>query len=138
MVTWDDTFENYAVDGSSADFAYNNQGLLSEIIYKYPAGYVPAENDYNIINILYDAQNVLQKITTRLGDGSIETIQFNKTLLSSGNYQLSWIETDPSLPDDSFPRKAVFNADGKNIINIIEHLFVSDTTPTGEIFLQML
>lgn len=106
--------------------------MLSNVVYKYPAGYIPAEYDYNTIDIAYDAENVVKKITTKLGDGSVETIVFSKTMLSAGNYQVSWEETELALPGDRFPRKAVFNADGKNIINIREHLFVSDTTPTGD------
>jgi len=129
-LTWDDASDNYVVDGTSAEFAYNNKGLLSRVVYKYPADYTPADYDYKTVGILYDAENILQKITTELGDGNIESLQFNKTMLPSGNYQLSWEETDPALPDETFPRKIIFNADGKSIIVILEHLF----KPAGENF----
>lgn len=132
LITWNDDFNNYVADNTAAEFVYNNKGLLSHVGYKYPAGYTPISEDCNTIDIVYDAENVLQKITASLSDGSIEIVEFSKTALSSGNYQISWEETSSGLPGEKFPRKAVFNADDKNIFNIQERLSVIDTTPSGD------
>src|SRR5258705_92987 len=76
---------------------------------------------------------VLQKITIKYGDGSITTRNYVKTMLSSGNYQLTWDETDPALPpDDRLLRRAVFNASGKNIINVVEHSYVATISAAGD------
>jgi hypothetical protein len=129
-LTWDDPSESYFPDGSQLELSYNAAGLLVHVAYKYPLGYTQWEYDYNIIDITYDADKILQSITTKYSNGSIESKVFSKTRLSSGNYQLTWDETN--LPDDKIFRKAVFDAEGKTIVNIIENSFIAETSPTGD------
>ncbi|MEI9910436.1 MAG: hypothetical protein WDO71_12670 [Bacteroidota bacterium] len=85
-----------------AEFSYNDKWLLSHAMYIYPAGYIPQAWDYTTIDIEYDAQKVVQKITVRYGDGSSEIKVYNKIPLPGGNYQLSWDESDPGSPMTRF------------------------------------
>jgi hypothetical protein len=132
-LTWHDpSGSDYYPDGTIADFSYNDKWLLSHVDYIYPAGYVADAFDYSTFDILYDAQKVLQKITTKYGDGSDETKTYTKTTLASGNYQLSWDESDPATPGYKSLRRAVFNADGKNSINVFDRSFVAEISPAGD------
>ncbi len=131
-LTWNDPSENEYPDGTMAEFSYNDKWLLSHAMYIYPAGYIPQAWDYTTIDIEYDAQKVVQKITVRYGDGSSEIKVYNKIPLPGGNYQLSWDESDPGSPDDQVLRRAVFNADGNNITSIVDHSYIAETTPAGD------
>lgn len=131
ILTWYDRSGSWYADGTSAELSYTNKGLLYHVAYKYPLGFTPWDYDYNTIDIVYDPENVLQKITVKYSNGSIESKLFTKAILSGGKYQLSWDESN-SGPDDIVLRRAVFDAAGKNIINATEHSFIAETSPAGD------
>ena len=128
-LTWNDPSSSNIQDGTIAEFSYNNNWMISHAQYIYPAGYLPQAGEYTTIDILYDAEKTLQKITVNYGDGSSESKVYSKTLLPSGNYRLSWDESDPGYP---FFRRAEFNADGRNITSIVDYSYVAETTPAGD------
>ncbi len=131
-LTWNDPSSSQVPDGTAAEFSYNSDWLITHAAYTYPAGYIPDASDYTAIDIVYDATRTLKQITVNYGDGSTETKVYTMTSLSSGNYQLSWDESDPGTPDDRVLRRAIFNAAGKNVVNVVEHSFVADVSPAGD------
>jgi hypothetical protein len=131
-LTWNDPTASNFPDGTMAELSYNSNWMISHAKYIYPAGYTPQAWDYNTIDVVYDAEKILQKITVNYSDGSVESKVYTKTSLASGNYQLSWDESNQGLPDDRVLRRAVFNADGKNIISVVEHSFIAATSPGGD------
>ena len=118
-------------DGTVAELSYNSDWMISHAKYTYPAGYTPQAGDYNTVDVVYDAEKILQRITVNYSDGSVETKIYTKTSLTSGNYQLSWDESASGFPNDNLLRRAVFNTAGKNIINVVEHSFIAATSPGG-------
>jgi hypothetical protein len=128
-ITWTDATDSVFVNESGAELSYNDKWLLTRATYIYPLGYIPQAWDYTTIDIVYDAQKVLQKITVNYGDGSFESKVYTKAMLASGKYQLSWVERDPANP---LFRRATFNADGRNITNVVEYSVVAETTPAGD------
>ena len=128
------SWENYSGDipeNLKEELSYNNQNLLSRIEYKYPAGYRPADNDYSAIEISYDAGNVLKKSVVNFANGSSEARTFNKKFLSSGNYQLEWLERPLTTGSDKTKRSAIFDSKGKNIIRVTEFSYPRVVTGTG-------
>jgi hypothetical protein len=122
IITWITPVDNYPVTGTRAEFIYNAKGLISDIVYTYPVGYIPQAYDYTEINFTYDAENILQKIVAQDGDGTIESGTFTRTKLSSGNYQLTWSDVAGDDEDSTF-RRAEFDKDGKAIISYIEYFY---------------
>ncbi len=120
-ITWRDENGDYVPDGSKVELSYNTKGHLVNASYHYPVGYVPWDFDYNTINIEYDGNNVLQKVIVKYMGGSQESAAFNKTVLADNGYQLAWTET--MLEDDSIFRKAIFDKEGKAVLNHIEHYY---------------
>jgi hypothetical protein len=80
------------------EYSYNSSGLLVHFEQSGDTSAV-ASIDYT-----YDASNILK--TASVNDkpgGNSYVYSINKTLLSSGNYQLSWLDTDPAvLPDSNY------------------------------------
>ena len=137
-ITWNDPSENYIADGSTVKLSYNTKGLLTRAEYNYPAGYVPWEYDYNTIDLAYDAGNVLQNITVKYSNASIESIAFTKTTPIAGKYQLTWDQSDLSTPGDKLIRRAVFDDKGKNIINVVDHSYLVTDSNGDEIFTNFI
>jgi hypothetical protein len=115
ILTWNDPSGEFPA-GSSAELNYNGKGLLSHIAYKYSNGYTPDDEDKSAVDLIYDADNVLQKITVKLYGGKSETTLFQKTILPANKYQLDWTEPLAFFSsNDSARLQAIFDIDGKCI-----------------------
>src|SRR5687768_13545862 len=115
ILTWNDPSGEFPA-GSSAELNYNGKGLLSHIAYKYSNSYTPDDEDKSAVDLIYDEDKVLQKITVKLYGGKTATTLFQKTMLAAGKYQLDWDE--PLFifsANDSAQLQAVFDIDGKCI-----------------------
>jgi hypothetical protein len=94
----------------SADLNYNNQLLLSHISYNYEN---QKSDDPSGVDIDYDAENVIQKIVIKHSNGKNTTVNFHKTMLNGGKYQLDWVDHyDYNGADDSIIHQSTYNSDG--------------------------
>jgi hypothetical protein len=118
-ILWRDENENFIADGSRVVLSYNEKGLLVKATYNYPPGYIPWDFDYDIIDLSYDAEDVLQNITTRYSNGSEESVAFTKTTHPGGEYQLTWHEESSDTGDSTF-RRVEFDKQGNAFINYAE------------------
>lgn len=138
-LAWTDTYSDGVIFGdqsayhnTKAELSYNTTGLLSRVVYTYPASYVPFEYDYDIIDIAYDPDNIVQNIATKYKGGATVLTTMNKTALPSGGYELKWTISEPDFPDNITHRTAVFSNKGKNIVSVDDYRFM-DTSPNGNI-----
>jgi hypothetical protein len=97
---------------------------LVNATYNYPPGYIPWDFDYDIIDLSYDADDVLQNITTRYSNGSEESVAFTKTTHPGGEYRLTWHERSSDTGDSTF-RKVEFDKQGNAFINYAENFYYS-------------
>ena len=104
----------------SDEYRYNSAGLLVHFESSGDTTSV-ASIDYT-----YDASNILKTATVNEGpNGNIYTYSIIKTLLSSGNYQLSWLEPDQGgMPDSNY---YFLNFDGKGKLLSYYDASTSDT-----------
>jgi hypothetical protein len=86
---YDFNYPNFSSTLQSADLNYNNKLLLSHVSYNYKKH---KSEDRSEIDINYDAENILQKIVIKYFNGKNTTINFYKTILGGGKYQLDWVE----------------------------------------------
>jgi hypothetical protein len=106
------TITSVGVDGSDKqEFTYNSKGLLSEL---HETGDADNSADYRI-NYTYDESGILKSVkgTGGTDDDNFE-ISIDKTLLSSGDYQLEWDEPSVSYnPDTHEHYMAIFDGEGR-------------------------
>jgi len=89
------------------EYSYNSAGLL--VHFKSNDPQAVASIDYT-----YDALNILKTASVNDGPaGNSYVYSINKTVLPSGNYQLSWLDTDPGVLPDSNYYFANFDSKGK-------------------------
>ena len=138
ILNWTDTYSNPVYPGdqseynnTKAELSYNSKGLLSGVVYTYPASYVPFDYDYDKIDIRYDNNNIVQEIIVKYIPGITLSSIINKTMLPGGRYKLEWSISDPNISDDIYYRTAVFSSDGKNILNVMDHR-LNETSPSGD------
>lgn len=130
LITWNSTTSTDIPDGMTEEIGYNANWMVTHGVFTYPSGYTPGISDFTTVDVEYDAQKILKKITTKYADGTTDVRNYTKFMLSGGNYQLSWDETNPAdLLIISSLRRAVFNADGKNIISISDESFDTGSSP---------
>lgn len=131
LIIWNSTTSTDMPDGMSEEISYNADWMVTRGVFTYPSGYTPGISDFATVDVEYDGQKILKKITTKYADGATDFRIFTKTMLSGGNYQLSWDETNPADPYYiASLRRAVFNAEGKNIISISDQSFGAGTSPS--------
>jgi hypothetical protein len=128
-ITWKNNNDDFVANGAKAELSYNVKGLLTRTQYTYPPGYVPWDFDYNTIDLAYDNDNVLQKVTSKYMDGEIEEFIFTKIAHPGGGYRLTW-NSGEANPDDSTIRRVEFDKNGNAITSYTEnHFYPSPGNP---------
>ena len=95
----------------STDLNYNDKLLLSHISYNYNRH---KSDDRSEVDIVYDAKNIIQRIVIKYFNGKNTTVNFYKTMLDNGKYQLDWVEHYLSNGvNDSTVFSSSYNGDGK-------------------------
>ncbi|MDB5278047.1 MAG: hypothetical protein JWR61_3002 [Ferruginibacter sp.] len=117
---------------SVTELSYNNDHLLSKVIFKFKK--TSAADTTSIIKTLftYDDQNVLQKIEQRDLYGLLKTIVFTKNLMPGGNYRLKWLDQRSSLPRGTpilDTVAAIFNNNGQLISMTTNRPYPVNGTP---------
>jgi hypothetical protein len=89
----DSRYENASsITKLKIELSYNAQHLLTGILHKFKPENSTDTNIVLTVKFDYDDEGVLKKIEQKDFYDSIKTTLFNKTLLTGGNYQLSWTE----------------------------------------------
>ncbi len=98
------------------EFNYNNKGLLSHEVDKFYTS-LPDSNSVYSKDYIYDASNIIKACVIKYYFSSnYDTISYNKTILSSGGYQLNWVTIIPNYgtaQDDTCYNQLNFNSIGK-------------------------
>ena len=109
--TYDFNYPNYFSSLQSADLSYNNKLLLSHISYNYKRH---KSDDRSEVDIEYDAENIIQRIVIKYFNGKNTTVNFYKTTLNGGKYQLDWVEHYVTNGvNDSTVLSSSYDSDGK-------------------------
>lgn len=96
------------------EHSYDANGLLANVIHKYKDGIILDDDLLVSVKLDYDSDKILQKIAIRLFNGDTRTILFNKTLLSSGKYELRWNEPlFMGFGEDTATVRASFDKEGR-------------------------
>ncbi len=121
---------------SKSELSYNSKHLLTGIIRKFKQSGSADTSIQFTVTIDYDDQDILQKIEERDFYGSIKTTIFNKTPLSTGNYQLTWTQQGHQLPNGTRITdtiQAVFNDSGQLISQLANFPYPLMGTPDDTI-----
>ncbi len=109
--TYDFNYPNYSSSLQSADLNYNNKLLLSHISYNYKRH---KSDDRSEVDINYDAEDIIQRIIIKYFNGKNSTVNFYKTRLDGGKYQLDWVEHYlTNGVNDSTVFSSSYDSDGK-------------------------
>lgn len=126
-------------DGSTCELSYNQKNLVTTMLANYAPGYTPNDFDPKRVDIVYDANDILQKITTTYGTGRVESTVYTKTVLTGGTYQLSWKEDAIAAIPGGFLHTATFDATGLNKKNTLTYEYVAvDNGSSNNILSQFI
>jgi len=106
--------------GAKTELSYNNAGLLISVDYTHSPTLPPSDEAYKKMEISYDNENILQKITLNYRNLPPDTRDFEKKLLQDGRYSLFWIEPAIAVGDRTTYRSTVFTPEGKAQVNARE------------------
>lgn len=116
ILTLDQEASSHYFTGAGVEHSYDGNGLLTKVIYKYREGFIPNDDDRISVQLEYDSDKVIKKITLFYFNGDVRSVAFRKSLLSEGKYRLDWGEpTDIYIPggQDTVSVSAVFDKTGK-------------------------
>ena len=96
------------------EHSYDNNGLLKSVTHKYRDGFVSYDRFLVSVKLDYDADKVIQKLTTQNYKGDIRVVPFTKTSLPGGKYELAWDEPlFTGWAEDTINKRATFSTDGR-------------------------
>ncbi|HUZ61908.1 MAG TPA: hypothetical protein VMU83_24230 [Hanamia sp.] len=86
---------------SVGECSYNSLGLLVHLESSGDTTTSSLITEASSIDYTYDASNILKTASVKESNGESYVYSINKTLLPSGNYQLSWLD-QLNLPDSNY------------------------------------
>lgn len=120
IMTIDHAASSQYITGAGVEHSYDANGLLTKVLYKYKEGFIPDGGDRISIQLEYDSDDIIQKITLYYFNGDVRSTLFRKTSLSDGEYRLDWGERPDfflSGDQDTVSASAVFDKTGRCLMH---------------------
>gem|GEM_PF-5307608 len=103
--------------GAKTELSYNSAGLLVSVDYTHSPTLPPSDNEFKRMEIKYDEENIVEKITLTYRNGPADIREFAKRKHPDGSYQLGWVEPAIAPGDRVTVRETFFKPDGSVQLN---------------------